>query len=75
MFNDKQIPILRKEVYVELQSDLVRLIAKSRAYQNCLNCEHWKYKEDLCGKHNAKPPTEIIVYSCPDYLDDDNIPF
>lgn len=68
-------PILRQNVYLELQSDLVRLITNSRAFQNCLNCQHWRDKADLCGKHNAKPPTEIIVYSCPDYLDDDNIPF
>ena len=68
-------PIIRQNVYLELQSDLVRLIANSRAYQNCLNCQHWSNERDLCKKFNAKPPTEIIVYSCPEYIDDENIPF
>jgi len=68
-------PILRQAIFVELQSDLVRLIANSKAFQNCLNCQYWVAKEDQCGKFNAKPPTEIIVYSCPEYLDDGNIPF
>ncbi len=44
-------------------------------YQNCLNCIHWKVDADLCGKFNSKPPTEIIVYSCPKYEDNEDIPF
>lgn len=68
-------PILRQEVWLNLQSDLVKTITRSNIFQNCLNCKHWKYNEDLCGKFNAKPPTEILIYSCPEYADDDEIPF
>lgn len=44
-------------------------------YQNCLNCKFWDINKDLCGKYNSRPPTEIIVYSCPQYEDNEDIPF
>lgn len=44
-------------------------------YRNCLNCVHWNEDNDLCGKFNARPPTEIIVYSCESYEDNYDIPF
>lgn len=69
------VPILRQEVWLNLQSDLVKTITRSNIFQNCLNCQHWKFGEDLCGLYKAKPPTEIIVYSCPDHKDDKEIPF
>ena len=69
------VPILRQEVWLNLQSDLVKTITSSNIFQNCLNCMHWKYDQDQCGKYNAKPPAEIIVNSCPDHLDNDDIPF
>ncbi len=68
-------PIIRQEVWLNLQTDLVRLIANSRIHQNCLNCMNWKYDLDLCGKYNLKPPTDILINSCPDYQDDGEIPF
>lgn len=68
-------PILRQEAWLNLQSDLVKTITFSNPFQNCLNCEHWNYEKDLCGLYNAKPPTEIIVYSCPEYKDNRDIPF
>lgn len=68
-------PILRQEVYLNLQTDLVKLITRSNIFQNCLNCSHWQLGKDQCGLYNAKPPTEIIVYSCPDHKDNDDIPF
>lgn len=44
-------------------------------YRNCLNCMRWDMSKDLCGKFGSKPPTEIIVYSCEHYEDNDDIPF
>jgi hypothetical protein len=44
-------------------------------YRNCLNCIHWSKERDLCGKFNSKPPTEILIYSCEAYEDNDDIPF
>jgi len=38
-------------------------------------CTHWDYGNDQCGKFKAKPPTDVIVYSCESYEDDDDIPF
>ena len=69
------VPILRQEVWLNLQTDLVKTITRSNIFQNCLNCMHWKNAEDKCGLYNAKPPAVIIVYSCPDYKDDGEIPF
>jgi len=74
-------PIMRQENYADLHTAIRDAIdkqiknPKTVPYQNCLNCEHWNFGKDLCGLHNAKPPTEIIVYSCPDYKDNDDIPF
>ncbi len=68
-------PIIRQEVWLNLQSDLIKNITSSNIFQNCLNCKHWKYTEDKCGLYNEKPPAEIIVNSCPDYKDDGEIPF
>ena len=69
------IPIIRQETWSNLQSDLIKNITRSNIFQNCLNCTHWKYTEDKCGKFNAKPPAEIIVNSCPEYTDNNDIPF
>lgn len=74
-------PILRSHQYIDFKSsvdrEIVRYIKNPAAYpfQTCLNCMNWKHELDLCGKYNAKPPAEIIVFSCPDYQDDGEIPF
>lgn len=68
-------PILRQEAWLNLQTDLIKNITRSNIFQNCLNCTSWSLKYDLCSKFNAKPPTDIIVYSCPEYTDDQDIPF
>ena len=72
---------MRQESYADFKSALDAAIAKvianplSIPYKNCLNCEHWKYTEDLCGLYKAKPPTEILVYGCDSHKDDQDIPF
>jgi hypothetical protein len=77
----KTTPILRNEQYVDFKSCVDRVVTdyiKNPAaypFQTCLNCMYWKPEQDLCGKWNAKPPAEIIVFSCPDYKDDGEIPF
>ena len=75
------IPIMRQESYADFRSALDQAIERiihdpiSMPYQNCLNCKHWKLTDDICGLYKAKPPTEILIYSCPSYEDDMNIPF
>lgn len=70
---------LRDGKEIELRSDLANLVHRYligiHPYKNCLNCTHWDYGKDQCGKFNAKPPTDIIVYSCPQHEDNDDIPF
>jgi hypothetical protein len=74
-------PIMRQNNYADLYSGIQNSIDKviknpmTVPYQNCLNCEHWSLTKDLCKLYNAKPPTEILVYSCPSYKDDQDIPF
>ncbi len=74
-------PIVRATPHGDLFStvnDAIRQFiynANNHPFQNCLNCKHWKYKEDICGKFGARPPTEIIVFSCPAYEDNEEIPF
>lgn len=74
-------PIMRQSSYADfyqaVQAAVDNVIKNPMTvpYQNCLNCEHWKREADLCGMFNAKPPTEIIVYSCPEYKDDNDVPF
>lgn len=45
----------------------------SYPYRNCLNCDHWNFDMDGCNKFRAKPPTDIIVYSCEQW--EQEIPF
>lgn len=72
-------PILRQESYMDLVAAINKLfIGRSNfthIYQNCLNCKHWNYGDEICNKYNARPPTEIIIYSCPEYEDNGDIPF
>ena len=67
--------ILRNEVYDNLQSYFGRILNSSHVYQNCLNCKHWAYGKDQCGKFNSKPPAEVIIHSCEAYEDVMEIPF
>jgi hypothetical protein len=75
------IPTLRETNYTEINSDLAAGLHKllrnhmRYPYQNCLNCTQWDFGKDECGKYKSKPPTEVIVYSCPDYVDNEGIPF
>ncbi len=72
---------MRQENYADLHSGINAAIdniiknPKTIPYQNCLNCEHWNEAKDICGLYNVKPPTEILIYSCPSYKDDQDIPF
>lgn len=32
--------------------------------RSCLQCMHWKYKEEICKKFKQRPPAKIIVNGC-----------
>lgn len=67
------------EAYYDNRSALFGVIeewlATADLYRTCLNCKHWQAGPELCGKFNARPPAQIIVNSCPDYSDAEEIPF
>ncbi len=77
----KPKPILRNEYDINLRARVTDFIQKNitdlhdHPFKSCLNCTQWDYGQDLCKKFNAKPPTDIIVYSCPEHEDDEGIPF
>lgn len=74
-------PVMRQSSYADfyqaIQTAIDRVIKTPATvpYQNCLNCTHWDFVDDKCKLYNAKPPTEIIVYSCPSHEDNEDIPF
>ena len=32
--------------------------------QSCLQCLHWKEKEEICGLFKQRPPAKVIVVGC-----------
>ena len=74
-------PIIRAIPHGDLFSTINDSIRKyitnaaNHPFQNCLNCKHWNFANDKCKLYDAKPPTEIIVYSCPSYEDGEEVPF
>lgn len=76
---NKITPKLRKEVFVELVSTIIRIIENNTAIQfpfkNCLNCEHFNEKDELCRYWKAKPPSRVICYGCDQHTDIGDIPF
>ena len=72
------ILILRTESLENLKQSVVRLFDRNRIdypYKTCLNCKNWNEGAELCKLANARPPAEVIVYSCPQHEDNDDIPF
>jgi hypothetical protein len=74
-------PILRPDAHSNLYGSFNDAIGKyitnplMHPFQNCLNCKNWDFPKDECGKFKAKPPTEILIYSCPEYIDGEEVPF
>lgn len=78
MAYEKPKPIIRPSEENAIKYAIEKIFKVGRVgflYRNCLNCTHWDLGKDLCGKFNSRPPTEIIVYSCPQYEDNSDVPF
>jgi len=77
----KPKPLLRNGYDITMRAAVADFVQKyvtslyDHPFKSCLNCTYWDAGKDLCKKFNAKPPTDIIVYSCPDHEDDEGIPF
>jgi hypothetical protein len=62
-----------------------RKLVDDATFHSCLNCEHWSENgigvqygtkergQEKCMKYEQRPPAEVIVFGCPDWLYD--IPF
>lgn len=62
--------------------DTAQAVQKALGYVNgnsptksCLNCIHFIEHTETCKKYNARPPARVIAFSCPEYSDNDDIPF
>lgn len=77
----KPKPILRATPHGDLYSTINDAIRKyimntnDHPFQSCLNCMNWNHGKEFCTKFNARPPADIIVYSCDNYEDNNDIPF
>lgn len=74
----KPMPTIRPSMESSIKYAIEKIFKVGRVgflYRNCLNCENWKEEQDICGKFNAKPPTEILIYACEHYQDNEDIPF
>lgn len=55
------------------QQQMHKKMVENGLLTSCVSCEFWDKKADACGKHFARPPIEVIVYGCKDWVWD--IPF
>lgn len=71
--------VRRTETYWDNRTDLLAVVEQwletQDLYRSCINCKFWQAQTETCGKFNARPPAPIIVNSCPDYVDEVDIPF
>jgi hypothetical protein len=73
----KPMPTIRPSAERSVQYAIEKVFRTGQIdfpYRNCLNCSYWSFADDLCGKFKAKPPTEVLVYSCEAY-EEIEIPF
>lgn len=54
---------------IEFQERIIR----AQNWTTCLNCEYWDKKKEQCTTFSTKPPLEVIVVGCPEWLGE--IPF
>lgn len=72
---------VRKEASVDFHQQIIEAsysaLEQSNKYPfaTCLNCISFEENKSYCKKHKASPPPRVIVYSCPDYFDIEDVPF
>mgnify|MGYP001571271877 CR=1 FL=1 len=72
---------LRQNSSAKLHHNVVETVfstiekAKEFPFATCLTCISFIEKDSYCKQHKCVPPPRVIVYSCPDYFDNDEIPF
>ncbi len=68
---------MKPKIRDKFNTNLKSLIERpyDHIFQTCLSCDHWNEEKEICNKYNIRPPAPIIVFACPDYCDDNHIPF
>lgn len=63
------------DIRYSIQVAVTNALSSIDLYESCLTCEHFNASNEICGKFGQRPPARIIVNACPEYKDNDNIPF
>lgn len=61
----------RRHLLDTLITNLVERAYDEGLFRTCLNCQHWKHEQELCGFENCnqRPPATIIVCGCKSHSD------
>jgi len=59
----------RNEVVVKFQKKVIEALV----WRSCLNCEDWMNVSEECKRFCTRPPCEVIVYGCSEWIAE--IPF
>lgn len=81
---DKIHPRLRKSALGSLRHFVAdamfttiesKMAEASFPFQNCLMCDHFDEKNELCRIAKQRPPARVIAFGCASFADQDYIPF
>lgn len=59
-----------KKAFNENVSNYQREVIHSLMWNSCINCGNFNKQNELCNKFSARPPAEIIVVGCDEYIID-----
>jgi hypothetical protein len=71
----------RQKASAELNSNILDAVfgsiqkANNHPFATCLTCISFDEEKSYCKQHKSNPPPRVIVYSCPDYFGEEEIPF
>ena len=52
----------------ETRDLLHRELIRTDVVTSCLNCECFDKKTEQCLEFNQRPPAEVIVFGCPEWI-------
>lgn len=55
------------------QQQMHKKMVENGLLTSCISCEHWNAKDERCEKYKVRPPTNVIVLGCDEWVWD--IPF
>lgn len=65
----KNLEVLKSRLYHLIE------VAIKLDVKNCIACEHFDEASEVCKKYGQRPPARIIAMGCPDFENNDDIPF